>query len=251
MPHQKRMQELEKENQVLKKRMEELLFILAGIAHDFNQPLQAIMGYAELLSQHPRVDQVDNLNTLKRAARFLERLARNFLNFTKPYATENSQLNFSTFNIVDLVKENSELMHGVASKKKVKISLDEVIGIPPVRADSFLLSRLVINLLSNAIKFTPENGEIRISIQPRNGESVVVKIKDTGCGIPYKELKSIFLKRAQGSNNKTEVGHGLGLAVCKQIVNLHGSRIWAKSKGLNKGASFYFTLPVAKPFSSG
>jgi histidine kinase len=113
-----------------------------------------------------------------------------------------------------------------------------------VLADGQRLEQVLVNLLSNAIRFSPEGGKIRISASQRDGFAEVC-VEDEGTGIPVDQLNTIFDRYKQvGDNREVREGSGLGLTICKALVELHGGRIWAEI-GDQKGSRFKFTVPLA------
>ncbi|RLC32437.1 hypothetical protein DRH13_01720, partial [Candidatus Woesebacteria bacterium] len=117
--------------------------------------------------------------------------------------------------------------------------------LPEITADPNRISQVIGNLLINATKFTPEKGKITIEAEKR-GEEVIVKIIDTGIGISPKNIKKLFTPFLQLESGLTRKhsGTGLGLVICKGIVEAHGGKIWAESQGEGKGSTFSFTLPI-------
>jgi len=120
-------------------------------------------------------------------------------------------------------------------------TFDERVG--QVRADERKVRQVVLNLLSNAIKFTPEGGRIQVRAMPVGG-SVEVSVTDTGVGIAPEDQEAVFEEfRQVGSSAAKQEGTGLGLALCRKFVELHGGRIWVQSE-LGRGSTFTFTLPL-------
>jgi len=118
-------------------------------------------------------------------------------------------------------------------------------GSPPAQAvscDPELTLRVLLNLVGNAVKFTPEGGTISVSALPREGGEYEFAVSDTGPGIPPDKLGEVFEKFKQLSGDRPRSGYGLGLNICKRIVELHGGRIWAESEP-GAGARFVFRLP--------
>jgi signal transduction histidine kinase len=120
----------------------------------------------------------------------------------------------------------------------------EAPDVPPVTGDPVRVRQVVDNLLVNALKFTPEGGTVALSARARDG-GVEVTVRDTGPGIPEAERQKIFEKFYQ-IKGASIGGVGLGLAICKAIVELHGGRIWVDSEP-GGGAAFHFTLPPSPP----
>jgi len=141
-------------------------------------------------------------------------------------------------NAMTLVRERAQT-HGIGLKLQVDPKLREV------RADERKFKQIVLNLLSNAVKFTPDGGRIDVEAH-MNGEAVQISVKDTGVGIAKEDQEAVFEEfRQVGRNyaNKQE-GTGLGLALTRRFVELHGGKIWLESEP-GKGSTFTFTLPLS------
>ena len=119
--------------------------------------------------------------------------------------------------------------------------------LPLVLVDTERLTQVLMNLLSNAVKYSPNGGEVRLSAQ-RVAQEVVVSVSDEGLGIPADALPHLFTRffRVNSTDRRTIRGNGLGLALCRQIIEAHGGRVWAESDGPQKGSTFAFTLPFAR-----
>jgi PAS domain S-box-containing protein len=132
-------------------------------------------------------------------------------------------------------------------EKKIKLSPSFENDIPLIRADPKLLRMVVQNLLSNAVKYTPEGGKIRISLSLNDKKNIIIKMADTGYGIPKDQQDKIFTKlfRADNVIGKDTEGTGLGLYIAKSIVEQAGGKLWFESKE-NQGSTFYVTLPLRK-----
>ena len=119
-------------------------------------------------------------------------------------------------------------------------------SLPRIQADPGRLAQVFTNLVSNAIKFT-ESGTIEIGGAPENGDEIKLWVKDSGVGIPADEIGDLFEKYRQTQSGKTSKhkGTGLGLVICKMIVESHGGKIWAESEA-GKGTTFFFTLPATR-----
>lgn len=129
-------------------------------------------------------------------------------------------------------------------KQRIAVTLDIAAGLPPIPADVRRLTQVLNNLIGNAIRYTPQDGRLTIKAQVQP-QTVLITLADTGLGIPAADLPHIFDRfyRADQSRNRKTGGSGLGLAIAKQLVALHGGRIWAESQP-NRGATFYLTLPT-------
>jgi signal transduction histidine kinase len=139
-------------------------------------------------------------------------------------------------NAMTLVRERAQT-HGIA----LKLNVDPKLG--DIRADERKVKQIVLNLLSNAVKFTPAGGHVDVSTRQVNGE-VRVSVADTGPGIASEDLERIFEEFQQtGTGLEQREGTGLGLALSKRLVELHGGRLWVDSE-LGSGSTFVFTLPA-------
>jgi signal transduction histidine kinase len=130
-----------------------------------------------------------------------------------------------------------------AGRRGIALGLTVDEGLEQIRADERKVRQVMLNLLSNAIKFTPEGGRIEVRAAPVD-ESVEVSVTDTGVGIAPEDQEAIFEEFKQvGTAAKKVEGTGLGLALSRKFIELHGGRIWVKSE-LGAGSSFAFTIPV-------
>ena len=155
------------------------------------------------------------------------------------------QLNLSEVAVTDLVTRACKQVVSIAASKNVEITME--IDAPPVMADRRKLLRTFVNLLSNAVKFTSPGGAVKISAaKSADGMSLLCTVSDSGEGIPAEEFGRIFEKFGQIESRKA--GHtystGLGLTLCKLVVEAHGGRIWVESE-IDSGSTFFFTLPLA------
>jgi signal transduction histidine kinase len=148
-------------------------------------------------------------------------------------------------NLEALIKE-SLLEHSIqAGKREMSLKSQIENGLPTLWVDSRRLNQVLSNLLSNAFKFSDDGVGIEVGARRGDGNEVIVWVKDIGIGIPSEEIGRIFEKYRQLSSarNSSHKGTGLGLVICKKIIEAHGGRIWAESE-IGKGATFFFSLPV-------
>lgn len=224
-------------------------------AHELRAPIQPILGLAEVLRQQNQ--QPDNkedqmysennelLNVIIRNARRLQQLTENILDVTK---VENNlmELNKEEFILNKAVLESFTDFANQLSKEqkenvKLIVALDE--GDVLVVADKHRINQVINNLLNNALKFTKQ-GQITLSTEKEKkyGKEAIVKIQDSGPGIDPDIMPRLFTKFA----TKSYSGTGLGLFISKSIVETHGGKMWAENNLDGKGATFLFTLPIAK-----
>jgi two-component system, OmpR family, sensor histidine kinase VicK len=221
-------------------------------AHELRTPLQPILVLAEVLrfgKQKIRGQQNLLLDAIIRNSKRLQRLTNDILDITR-IESQTLNLNKEQFKLNDVILST---INGIISKTDFKTENRNVRllyqldnnnnnSIFFVEADREKLVQVISNLLSNAIKFTKE-GTITITTAKKNDDQVVISVKDTGTGIESDILPSLFSK----FTTKSFSGIGLGLFICKSIVEAHGGKIWAENNNNThgeKGASFYFTLPT-------
>jgi signal transduction histidine kinase len=153
---------------------------------------------------------------------------------------------FKKRNLVPVIQNTVLKLAPIARKKQIDLELKPSGKLPRVWIDEERVAQVVENLLSNALKFTAGNGRVIVQTAVKNNdkEFLEVSILDNGCGIPGKDLATIFDKFKRVGTGKNMVrGTGLGLSIAKYIVSSHGGKIWVKSKP-GKGSIFSFSLPV-------
>ncbi len=213
------------------------------VSHELRTPLTSIQGFAELMlfKDFPRERQRRYLNIILKDTSRLMRLINNLLDISK---LESGKISFhlEPLDIKDVISKALESFEGQSSKHTIRL---EVKGeIPIMMLDRDMLINVINNLVSNGIKYSPEGGEILVSIERRKGE-VWVSVKDEGIGLAPEMHKKVFDKffRVDSSLTRETWGTGLGLATVKYIVEGFGGKIWVESE-LGKGSKFIFTLPL-------
>ena len=175
--------------------------------------------------------------------RSLVDLVNDFLDLSKLEAGH-VHLHKEKVDLNQLIRSNVETYLPLASHKSIALVEQVEPNLSPVEADPRRLDQVLLNLISNAIKFTPEGGEIEVGASQDEGTQVKLWVKDTGAGIPSEEIISLFQKYHQTTSGQTssEKGTGLGLVICKMIVEAHGGGIWVESEP-GKGSKFTVALP--------
>ncbi len=216
------------------------------ISHDLRNPFHALIGMSDLL-----VNNIDDLSKdeLKTIGEGINKSAKNLLNLVDNLLEwsriQSDKINIkpSTFKLYPFVNKIISVLEGNAINKKIQIEniIDNNIK---VTADKVMLTSIIQNLLSNAIKFTGEGGYIIIS-QKSNDKIIEISIKDTGTGMDSETLRKLFILGEKNSKPGTadEKGSGLGLILCRELVEKNGGKIYVDSK-LNRGTTISFSLPI-------
>jgi PAS domain S-box-containing protein len=214
------------------------------LAHELKTPLTPVLASSdsllELLTEEPSLSLAKNIS---RSAENLDNRIDELLDLAKGEIGL-LHLRMNTINILPLLCEVADSMIPVASVGNQTLIKNLPVSLPLVNADEVRLRQIVLNLLGNALKFTPEGGVITLTAKQKNG-SLIVSVKDTGLGIDIKDQNRLFepYQRLNGDTDRLH-GLGLGLALCKTLVELHGGQIWVTSSQ-GKGSTFYFSIPAA------
>jgi GAF domain-containing protein len=219
---------------------------LANMSHELRTPLNAIIGFSEVLSDRMFGDlnekQEEYLKDIHASGTHLLSLINDILDLSKIEAGR-MELELTDFHLPTALDNALTLVRERAGRRSLtlQMSVDERLG--EVRADERKIRQVVLNLLSNAIKFTPEGGRIEVAAVPKDG-SVEVSVSDTGVGIAPEDQEAVFEEfRQVGTAAKKVEGTGLGLALSRKFIGLHGGEIWVKS-AVGAGSKFTFTIPM-------
>lgn len=211
------------------------------LSHDLRTPLTPLVAILPSLEKQEKDPKTrEKLRLLNHRANALRNLIEKTLRFETIDASS-TMLDIADINLREEIEnciKNQQLIYG---KKNITIE-DKVKENIVVKADKLYLEEVFDNLLSNALKFTPKNGMIIIDAE-KDKDVVTISVKDNGYGISKKKLDHIFEEFFKADDSRHDIGSsGLGLSICKRIVEKHGGSIWAESKGSRKGSTFYFTL---------
>ncbi len=222
--------------------------LVANVSHDLRTPLATLRGYIEtLLMKDNTLTPEERRKYLSIAIDHCERLSKlieDLFELAKLEA-QDSPVYSEAFNISELVQDVIQKFDLVAKEKNINIVAPSGKELPFAFADIALIERVIENLLDNAVQYTPEKGSITIELSLNGSDTITVRISDTGPGIAEKEQHRIFDRFYQSDKSrKDKVGHsGLGLAITKRILELHGSSIDVRS-AVNAGTTFSFDLPI-------
>ncbi len=218
---------------------------IAEVVHEIRTPLTAIISYVELLNRPdlPPDMQQHFLSIIQQESERIMTLVNQFLDLAR-LSSGRVTLNLQPLMIEAVVANAVDTIRAQALKQQMTLELDIPPDIPPVLGDKERIQQVLLNLLSNAVKYGGNGVHIRVSVRPM-GKEVVVSVSDNGPGIPREYQDRLFSRffRLPGSEEIAQ-GTGLGLNLCRQIVEAHGGHIWVESEE-GKGSTFSFTLPIA------
>ncbi len=244
---------------------------LASMSHELRTPLNAIIGFSEVLVDRLFGDlgakQEEYLKNILESGQHLLSLINDILDLSKVEAGR-MELEFGSFSLSGVLEDGLTMVRERAGRHGITLSLDTDLAIDIIEADERKVKQVIFNLLSNAVKFTPDGGQVGIKAEldsssrsgqapsassgqaPSAGSGQVLRevqttVWDTGIGIAPEDQERIFeeFRQAGGMDGQKQEGTGLGLALAKKFVELHGGRIWVESE-VGHGSRFTFTLPV-------
>ena len=220
----------------------------AMIAHDLRSPLVNIMGVVDVMMAGIFGDVTEEqkkwLLRLQANSRGLVDLVSDFLDVSK-LESGYVDVNREVVSLEGMIEKSIETFRLLAQDKKISLKATVDSALPSIHADPRRLDQVLNNLISNAIKFTGAGGQVEIDAAVTDATTVNVRVRDNGEGIPADEIGQIFEKYRQGGNVKhsSDKGTGLGLVICKMIIEAHGGCISVESE-VGKGSTFFLSLPV-------
>lgn len=275
-------QELKQKGEQLERASRYKSEFLANMSHELRTPLNSIIGFSQLL-QYPLVGpltekQLRYVASIHSSGRHLHQLINDILDLAKVEAGR-LELRAESIPVAATLEDIVVIAQGLAQQKAQTLRTVIESDLPPLHADPVRLRQILFNLLSNAVKFTPEHGTITLRAYqkgegreqeaegrgqeageatslpsadcrvPPGCSSLVIEVTDTGIGIRGEDLPRLFHEFVQldATASKRHEGTGLGLALTRRLVELHGGRIWADSEGEGRGSTFAFLLPFKGP----
>jgi signal transduction histidine kinase len=219
---------------------------LANMSHELRTPLNAIIGFSQVLREGMVGDvnekQAEYLDDILSSGQHLLSLINDVLDLSKVEAGQ-VELQVAPFSLQDALERGVSMVREQATTEGVQITLHKNGSLDVVSGDERRMSQVIFNLLSNAVKFTPTGGQVDVRATRINGE-LRVSVADSGPGIAAEDLDRIFEEFQQTEAGARQLeGTGLGLALSKRFVEMHGGRIWCESE-VGKGSTFEFTLPL-------
>ena len=226
---------------------------LATVSHELRTPLTAILGWAHLL----RAGQLDGksaasaLETIERNARAQAQLIEDLLDVSR-IITGKLRLDVRQVDPASFIEPAIEVLRPAAEAKDVRIQKVMDTGVVCVAGDPARLQQVVWNLLSNAIKFTPRGGKVQVRLERINSH-IEIAVSDTGAGVSPEFLPHVFerFRQADQRTTRQQGGLGLGLAIVRHLVELHGGTVEADSPGEGRGATFVVKLPIVPVYQTG
>jgi signal transduction histidine kinase len=222
---------------------------LANMSHEFRTPLNAILGFAEILKEKPAEDAAKS----KRYAENIISSGKNLLNMINDLLemakmeAGKIELHIEKTSIQDLCSGIAAFFSPLTEKQKLKVRVTVEENIPLIKTDAGKVQQILYNLMSNAVKFTPENGKIEIKAYMPDSQTVRMAVSDTGPGVADADKEKIFEKfrQADGSITREQAGTGLGLAISTELAKLMSGKIGLESI-VGEGATFWLDLPIIR-----
>jgi two-component system clock-associated histidine kinase SasA len=241
---------LKQEKEELKQQLEFKDQMLAMLAHDLRSPLTAASMAVEtidIVKKHQNPETAAKLQTqlcqqAKKQFKIMDKMINDLLQMSH---SMNRELKISPVEL-KLTHLCDEILLNLQSKfqeKNLTLVKDIPQDLPVIYGDPELMRQVFVNLLENAIKYTPKNGQITCSIIHRTSWQIQASISDTGMGIPKEKRELIFQGHFRLKRDENTEGYGIGLALCRKVINAHNGQIWVDSN-IPKGSCFHFTLPV-------
>ncbi len=219
---------------------------LATVSHELRAPLNSILGWGRILEKG-NVDAKTTekaISTIVRNAESQNRLIEDLLDVSRIISGK-LRLEVISVKPINIVETAIETIQPAAQAKGITLEIKETSDVSHISGDPNRLQQVIWNLLSNAIKFTPNGGKVSVEIKRTNGDAEI-SVKDTGVGINPEFLPHVFerFRQADASSIRKFGGLGLGLAIVRHLIEMHGGTVRAESAGENKGSSFIIRLPV-------
>ena len=259
---QERTQELAEANRQLEAASHHKSEFLANMSHELRTPLNSILGFSQFLLEQSTealsAKQRRFLAHIHTSGEHLLQLINDILDFSKVEAGKLG-LHLEPLAVSRVLEETLVMIRALAQGKEIRLTTELDSNLPRVVADPLRIKQILFNLLGNAVKFTPERGHInvrlgRVSGPGREGDEgaardwLELRVADTGIGIEAEDIPRLFqdFVQLEAAATKRHGGTGLGLALTRRLVELHGGRIWAESDGSGRGACFVVQIPIVE-----
>ncbi|HEU5161744.1 MAG TPA: HAMP domain-containing sensor histidine kinase, partial [Thermoanaerobaculia bacterium] len=228
----------------LEERVHERDRFLAVLGHELRNPLGAILLASQMTSEDGKLD-AEHARLIERQSRHLTRLVNDLLDLSR-VAAGKIVLKPQTLDLNEIVSQSFHSVQPLADRQQIDLRLVPRDGRLVVDGDPVRIDQIVTNLLTNAIKYTPEGGHVTLELDEEGGRALI-RVTDDGVGIDPERIGGIFELFAQAENaiGRAQGGMGIGLALVRNLTQLHGGTVHAKSDGIGKGSEFVVTLPLA------
>ncbi|KAA0018431.1 MAG: PAS domain S-box protein [Thermoplasmata archaeon] len=237
--------EVKRRTEYIQKLLDQKNDFIEQLGHDLKTPLTPILSLLPLIRERVKdEDTIKLVDVVLRNANYIKNLVIETLKLAKLNSPD-IKFDIEKVKLSDVVEESIKENEITMKQKNIQPinRIDEDIF---VKADRLRLKEVLTNLVSNSVKYTSEGGKIEFLARP-NGDNIVVEIRDTGIGLEGDQKQKIFDEFYKVDESRHDVrSSGLGLSICKKIIEKHGGKIWAESKGIGKGISIYFALPGGK-----
>ncbi len=229
----------------LESRIHERDRFLAVLGHELRNPLGAILLASQMTGEDGKLDG-EHAKLIERQSRHLTRLVNDLLDLSR-VAAGKITLKRQTVDLNDVAKQSIRVVQPQADQQKITLRFHPAKNGLFVDADPVRVEQIITNILTNAVKYTPEGGHVDMNIGAADGQAVI-SVKDDGVGIAPERIEGIFELFAQAENaiGRAQGGMGIGLALVRNLVELHGGGVAASSDGVGKGSEFVVRLPRAK-----
>ncbi len=220
---------------------------LAVLSHELRTPLTAILGWLTILRGHKLDEKTTEhaIETIERNAKAQAQLIEDLVDVSRIVGGK-LNLEVSPIDLLPVINAAIEVVRPAADAKEIVVEVNYDSPVELVLGDPSRLQQIIWNLLSNAVKFTPRGGTVQVDFRRRDSYAEIV-VRDNGIGIAPDFLPHVFerFRQAESTATRSHRGMGLGLAIVRHLVELHGGSVWADSEGENQGASFTVHLPLA------
>ena len=219
---------------------------LANMSHELRTPLNAVLGFSEILLDATMNltsgERTEFLRNIHSSGQHLLGLINDILDLAKIEAGK-MELHAEEMPVAEALQEVTSILEPMARQQGLQLTMIGLGDVGAIKADRSKFKQVLYNLLSNAVKFTPPPGRITLTVKD-SPENLTVSVHDTGIGMKEEDLPKLFreFEQIDGSYTRRYQGTGLGLALCRRFVEMHGGRIWAESQ-FGKGSTFTFTIP--------
>ena len=235
--------ELEKANNEIISLMESRIEFMNRAAHDLRTPITPILLLIPTIKERIKdIGILYDIKVIEKNANYLKRIADNFINYLKSQTGQYTYI-FKKTDIKNLIEDVLTTYKEAFNQYRMLVIRKISSNLPLVELDEINITEVLQNLVSNALKFMPKVGKLTIYAEKKDN-FINVRFKDTGIGMSKKTLSKIFAEFFKADESRHTPGEGLGLSICKRIIEGHHGRIWAESRGIGKGSAILFDIPI-------